>query len=266
MQVATASEPGSPDKPNEDGVVVTANMTAVLDGATVRTETGCIHGVPWFVENVAGSLAKNKDLSPAQALAAAITETAQAHSNVCDLSHPGTPAAAVAIVQANGDHVRYLVLGDITIVIEESDGLRIITDDRVNATAIAERAAADALPNGSPEKTEALVRMKHAEQAARNAPGGYWVAAADPAVVSHALTGELRTKTLRRLALMTDGATRAVNTFKLYTWSDLLRELATTGPAELISQVRAAEDADATGTCHPRNKIHDDATIAVVQF
>jgi hypothetical protein len=185
---------------------------------------------------------------------------------VCDLSHPGTPAAAVAIVQANDDHIRYLVLGDITIVIEESDGLRIITDDRVNATAIAERATADALPNGSPEKAEALVRMKHAEQAARNVPGGYWVAAADPAVVGHALTGEIETKTLRRLAVLSDGATRAVSTFKLYNWLDLLRELAATGPAELISQVRAAEDADSTGVWHPRNKIHDDATVAMIQF
>ena len=51
MQVAAASEPGSPDKPNEDGIVVTADMAAILDGATVRTDTGCIHGVPWFVGN-----------------------------------------------------------------------------------------------------------------------------------------------------------------------------------------------------------------------
>lgn len=111
MQVATASGPGSPDKPNEDGLVVTANMTAVLDGATVRTDAGCIHGVPWFVENLAGSLAKNKDLPPAEALAAAIR-----HRGTCDLDHPGTPAAAVAIVQAHDGYLRYLVLGDGTVV------------------------------------------------------------------------------------------------------------------------------------------------------
>jgi hypothetical protein len=266
VQVATACEPGSPDKPNEDGVVVTANMTAVLDGATVRTDTGCIHGVPWFVENIAASLAKHKDMPPGDALAAAIAETAQAHRGMCDLDHPGTPAAAVAIVQVHDDYLRYLVLGDVTIVIEENDGLRIITDDRVDATATAERAAVDALPTGSAEKTDALILMKHAELAARNVPGGYWVAAADPAVVSNALTGEIPTKTIRRLAVLTDGATRAVTTFKLYNWPDLLGALTLAGPSELIKQIRAAESTDAAGAWHPRNKIHDDATAVLIQL
>lgn len=148
---------------------------------------------------------------------------------------------------------------------KENDGLRIVTDDRVNATATAERSAADALPNGSFEKADALVRMKHAELAARNVPGGYWVAAADPAVVSYALAGEALTKTIRRLAVLTDGATRA-RQYKLYNWSDLLWSLTFNGPSELIRQIRIAENADAAGISHPRNKIHDDATVALIQF
>jgi hypothetical protein len=110
MRVAAASEPGSPDKPNEDGVVVTAHMATVLDGATVRTGTGCIHSVPWFVENLAGSLVRHQEISPVNALTAAITETAAAHRDTCDLNHPGTPSAALAIAQAHGDSLRYLVL------------------------------------------------------------------------------------------------------------------------------------------------------------
>jgi hypothetical protein len=152
------------------------------------------------------------------------------------------------------------------IVAEENDGLRIIADNRVDATAIAERVAADALPTGSPEKAEALIRMKHAELAARNVAGGYWDAAADPTAASQALIGEIPTKEIRRLAVLTDGATRAVSTFKLHSWSDLLWALTTVGPSELIRQVRAAESSDATGTWHPRNKTHDDATVALIQF
>jgi hypothetical protein len=107
MQVAAASEPGSPDKPNEDGVVVTAHMAAILDGATIRTDTECVHSVPWFVENLAGSLAEHRDISPADALRAAVTATAAAHSHTCDLNHPGTPSAALAIVQVHDDSLRY---------------------------------------------------------------------------------------------------------------------------------------------------------------
>jgi hypothetical protein len=241
-------------------------MLAVLDGATVRTATGCIHGLPWYVASLAGSLAKNKELAPAEALAAAIAETAAAHQDTCDLKHPATPSAALAIVQVHGEFLRYLVLGDVTIVMETNDGLRIVSDNRVNATATAEREAADALPAGSPEKAEALVRMKHAELAARNVPGGFWVAAADPSVVSQALTGEIPLKTIRRAVLLTDGAARAVIPFRIYDWPGLLSAVTTGGPKELIEQVRAAEDADASGVRQPRNKIHDDATVAVVQF
>jgi hypothetical protein len=264
VQVAAASELGSPGKPNEDGVVVTTDMAAVLDGATVRTETGCIHGVPWFVENLAGSLVKHEEVSPANALTAAIIETAAVHRDTCNLNHPGTPSAALAIAQARDDSLRYLVLGDVTLAIETTDGLRIITDNRVDSTATAERAAADALPTGSPEKAEALIRMKHAELAARNVPGGFWVAAADPAVVSHSLTGEIPLRTIHRVILLTDGAARAVRPFKLYDWPGIFSAVANEGPGGLIKQVRIAEDADPTGSQHPRNKIHDDATVAVI--
>jgi hypothetical protein len=241
-------------------------MVTVLDGATVRTATGCIHGVSWFVKTLAGSLAKNKDLPPSEALGQAIAETAAAHRDTCDLQHPATPSAALAIVQARSDSLRYLVLGDVTLVIETNDGLQIITDNRVNATATEERQAVDALPQDSPEKAEALIRMKHAELAARNVPGGFWVAAADPSVVSQALAGELSLKTLHRVALLTDGAVRAVIPFRIYDWPDLLSALTASGPEKLIKQVRQAEDADPTGLLQPPNKVHDDATVAVVEF
>lgn len=267
MQVAAASEPGSPDKPNEDGIVITADMTAVLDGATVRTDTGCIHGVPWFVENLSGSLVRHEGaISPADALAAAIEETAAAHRDTCDLNHPGTPSAALAIAQARNGFLRYLVLGDVTLAIETTDGLRIISDNRVDSTARAERAVADALPDGSPEKTEALIRMKHAELAARNVPGGFWVAAADPAAATHSLTGEIPLRAICQIILLTDGAARAVKPFMLHDWPGIFSVVVREGPAGLIKQVRIAEDADPAANLHPRNKIHDDATVAAVTF
>jgi hypothetical protein len=102
---------------------------------------------------LAGSLVKHQEISPVDALTAAITETAAAHRDTCDLNHPGTPSAALAIAQAYGNSLRYLVLGDVTLAIETTDGVRIITDNRVDSTATAERAAADTLPAGAPQIT-----------------------------------------------------------------------------------------------------------------
>ena len=65
------------------------------------------------------------------------------------------------------------------------------------------------------------------------------------------------------MVLLTDGAARAVTTFRIYDWPDLFAALRTDGPAAVIKQVREAENADPDGAARPRNKIHDDATIAV---
>jgi Protein phosphatase 2C len=266
VQVTVSSQPGSPQAPNEDAYFISAdtNTVAIFDGATTRTDTGCIHGVAWFVHSLADSLGGRASLTPAKALTAAISHTARQHQHTCDLTHPGTPSAAVAILQARRKTLRYLMLGDVTIVLDLGHGIRVLTDNRVNATARAERRAADDLPSGSPEKTRALVRMKQAELAARNVTGGYWLAAADPSVITYALTGDVPRQNLHQAALLSDGATRAIDPFGLCDWRGLLTILTAAGPDELIRQVRAAENTDPAGIRWPRNKIHDDATALLI--
>ncbi len=267
MQVTASSEPGSSQAPNEDAYFVSAdtNTVAIFDGATARTDTGCIHGVAWFVHSLTETLGDHAGLTPAKALTAAISDTAARHRHTCDLTHPGTPSAAVAIVQARRKALRYLMLGDVTVVLDLGHGIRVLTDNRVNATARAERRAADHLPSGSPEKARALVRMKQAELATRNVAGGYWLAAADPIVVTHALTGDVPRQHVQQAALLSDGATRAIDPFNLCDWRGLVTILAEAGPGELIRRVRAAEAADPAGTRWPRNKIYDDATALLIQ-
>ncbi|HLQ57083.1 MAG TPA: hypothetical protein VK162_22780 [Streptosporangiaceae bacterium] len=109
------------------------------------------------------------------------------------------------------------------------------------------------------------MRMKQAELTIRNVAGGYWLAAADPAIVTHAITGDVPRQHVQRAALLSDGAARAVDPFKLCDWQGLLAVLAAAGPSELIRQVRAAETTDPAGIRWPRNKIHDDATAILIQ-
>ncbi|WP_213457267.1 hypothetical protein [Rhizomonospora bruguierae] len=260
MRTQVATDAGSTDVPSEDRAVVGPNLWVVLDGATVRTETGCIHGVAWYADHLAAAIVDNASLDPTAALAAAIRQTSDKHRTTCELSHPGTPSAAVAIMQVGDGRLRYLVLGDVTIVLDLGDEEFVVTDDRVSRTAVAERAAADALVAGSPEKVAALVRMKHTELAARNVPGGYWIAASDPTAAEHALTGEASLTRVRRVAILTDGSTRIVDPFKQYDWRDVLDLLETAGPTALITEVRATEATDPNGTRWPRNKLSDDAT------
>ncbi|GAA2188058.1 hypothetical protein GCM10009848_27610 [Micromonospora lupini] len=153
-----------------------------------------------------------------------------------------------------------MLYGQVSQPVDTVDGIKVITIDRVDKTARAERDEADRHPFGSAEKQAALLRMKHAELAARNQPGGYWVAAADPFAARHAITGEVPLDSVRRVAVLTDGAARLVALFGLLDWPDVLDVLAQDGPTELISRVRAIEAADPSCMKWARNKRSDDAT------
>ncbi|WP_207921580.1 hypothetical protein [Micromonospora sp. KC721] len=105
--------------------------------------------------------------------------------------------------------------------------------------------------------------MKHAELAARNVPGGYWIAEADPKVVEHALAGSCEVGEQTSVAILSDGAARAV-TLGLLSWPDTMKLLRTEGPTELIALVRQAEAEDPHATRWRRNKRSDDATAVYV--
>jgi hypothetical protein len=262
LRVAIASRPADPATPNEDWALAGQHLTVVLDGQTARTATGCRHGLSWFAATLGGAittLAADHTRPLDAVLAGAIERTAGRHPE-CDLSHPATPSATVAIVRFGQHAVEYLILGDTTVLIDTAGELRVLTDGRIEAAATAERRAADRHPIGSPEKQAALLRMKHAELALRNHPDGFWVAATDPAAAGHALTGELPRAGVRRVAVLSDGAARIVAPFGQLDWPGVLDLLGSSGPDELIERVRATEAGDGAGTRWPRNKSSDDAT------
>jgi hypothetical protein len=63
------------------------------------------------------------------------------------------------------------------------------------------------------------------------------------------------------VALLSDGATRITDLYGVLTWSTVIDVIRDHGPAALISQVRAVEDADPDGQRWPRDKPRDDATV-----
>jgi hypothetical protein len=263
VRVSACSEPARTGGANEDWVAAAPGLIVVIDGTTVRTKTGCKHGAAWYATQLGSALstlASNRDMSLPTALRAAIQYTADQHRE-CDLTHPGTPSAAVAALRSSGGDLEYLVLGDITVVLDSEDRLEVVVDDRVRATVRSERDTVDRHLIGSPEKQSALLRMKNAELAVRNQPGGYWVAAADASGVTQALTGKVALNGLRRIAVLSDGAARIVVLYGLVDWAGLLDVLDETGPDDVVRRVRAIEAADPEGRRWPRNKRSDDATI-----
>jgi hypothetical protein len=225
-RVVIASEPGSPDWPNEDFAAAAPGAAVLLDGSTTIPRgagTGCVHGVAWYARALGTALLAEITATPPaplrDGLADAIAVVRDRHAGTCDLSHPETPAATVTAWRAGPGGISYLALSDSSLV-------------------------ADYGPGRPP------VVITSAARAAR----------ADPAAASAATAGVLDPAGLRGVALLSDGATRVADEFGLLGWPALLDEVRA-DPAGLIRSVRAAEAADPDAARWPRLKLSDDATV-----
>lgn len=270
MNIAFETTGGSTERPNEDWVTATPTAVVVLDGVTAPRgiETGCHHGVSWYVSQLGKYLIAylDNDGTIADALAAAIRRVSELHDDTCDITAPGTPAAAVAVLRARDAAVEYLVLADASIVLDTTHGIVEVSDHRVESAVpdLVARTREDLI--GTPEHQAAVAQMSMKQLERRNTPGGYWVAATDPAAASHAIAGALPLDTVTQVAVLTDGASRAVDTFHEMDWPECLTFLQEHGPRGLIAYVRSIEDSDPQGRKWPRFKKSDDATVALVRI
>ncbi|SHK77796.1 protein phosphatase 2C domain-containing protein [Actinacidiphila paucisporea] len=256
MRIETATAPGVPGAPNEDFAAVAlpagghGGALVLLDGVTPPPGNGdCVHSVPWFTSRLGGALLEQSLSRPdgtlADCLSAAIALTAEAHRGTCDLSHPLTPQATVVAVRWGADEVEHLVLSDSALLLEGPDGaVTAVLDDRIDRL----RAAGTRVGP------------------LRNLPGGFFTAAADPAVAAKAVTGRVPVASLRAFAALTDGAARGVEVFGSDDWASTFALLRKAGPQALLTRVRDQELADPAGAAVPRGKPFDDATAVLVEL
>ncbi|MEV7398957.1 hypothetical protein AB0N93_00930 [Streptomyces sp. NPDC091267] len=261
MRIELATSAGAPERPNEDWAASVLPASGqggglvLLDGVTPpQGDDGCVHTVPWFTARLGGSLVElsgsRRDLTLQEILAESIRRTADTHRSLCDLSHVRTPQATVVVVRWDAAEVEHLVLSDSVLLLEAPGGaVRAVLDDRL-----------DRLPPGS------LASDAIADTQVRNKEGGFFTAAADPAVAERAVTGRTPRAEVRALAAMTDGASRWTEMFGEGDWAACFGVLHKEGPQGLIDRVRALEDADTDRTRLRRSKTHDDATAVYAQL
>lgn len=260
MRFELATAPGDPERPNEDWACVAlpaagqGGALVLLDGVTPPAgDYGCVHSVPWFTARLGGALlelsASRRDLPLAEVLAEAIRRTADAHRDTCDLSHVRTPQATVVLARWGTDEIEHLVLSDSALLLESPDGsVRAVLDDRL-----------DRVP---PDVLASLV----ATDALRNAEGGFFTAAADPAVSGLAVTGVTARADLRALAALSDGASRWVDMFGEGDWGECVGVLRKEGAQGLLDRVRALERGGTASPLVRRWKRHDDAAVVYVEL
>ena len=226
MRVALATDPGTPGWPNEDFAAVAPGAAVLLDGCTTTprgAETGCVHGVAWYARTLG------------TAFLAAIT---------ADPPAPLDVALAGAISEVRSGHQA--------------------TCDLANprtpaATVIAVRAGQAGFE---------MLALSDSSIVADYGDGRdpvvltdtHGAASVDPDAAGQARTTVLPGDGLHGIALLSDGATRITEVYRLIGWPDLVAVIRGEGPAGLIRQVRAAEASDPDGVRWPRSKARDDAT------
>ncbi|MET9135092.1 hypothetical protein [Streptomyces antibioticus] len=268
MRVAIDTQPGGAG-PNEDWVAGTPTLAIVLDGlSTAGLDTGCRHGVPWYVAHLGSQLVgalANPDTSLTAGLAGALERVAALHPE-CDLGNPGTPSATVAILRERPGFLDHLVLADSPVVLEGIGGFTVHTDLRVDGVLPELRVEVEQYETHTAEHREALRRLVTEQRLTRNTPSGYWVAASDSEAAAHALVGSTPTEDVQAAAVLSDGASRLVTEYGMATWSEVFAALRAGGPQELIATVRKVEATDPTGRRWPRYKSGDDAAVAFCQW
>jgi hypothetical protein len=158
--------------------------------------------------------------------------------------------------------LQYLVLAESVLLLDRASGDPLaITDDRGAELVRAYRVTMDAQAPGSASYESARRRYLEGLRAFRNKPGGYWRAAADPVAATHAVTGYRRLGEVRGLTLLSDGAARIANAFRLAGWPEVIALLDSYGPEELVRRVREAEESDQDCSRWPRLRAADDATV-----
>ena len=265
MRVLLASEPGSADRPNEDFAAAVPGAAVLLDGAGFPSawKTGCVHGTAWYARTLGGLLAagaSDNTVPLPEVLGRGIEQVRAMHAGTCDLRNPATPQATVIMARRAREMLEYLVLCDSVLLLQVGNGpARPVTDHRLDT--IASRLRAECGVTAETRRDDPARRASSERiEAARNQPGGFWLAAADPAAASQAITGTEPVADLAAAALLSDGVTRLADRYHLATWDQLTAILADEGPTGLIRRVRKAESTDPHGARWPRGKICDDAT------
>ncbi len=268
VKAVMATSPGHLCRPNEDFVGAVPEIVVLLDGAGIPgTEEVCCHGVSWYSRTLGGtllaSMAREGRTDPVQALADGIDRVAAQHRHTCDIAHPNSPQASVAMIKFEDDRADYLVLADAFVVLDRVDGgSQAITDPREVMVRRECASPLHGLAVGTVEYQEARLSAVESLRARRNQPGGYWIAKDDPHAAAQAVTGSTPLADLNGAALLSNGASRIVDPYLLAEWPAVMEALRTSGPEVLLQGIRRAESEAGAGVALPGYQSPDDATAA----
>ena len=255
----SVAERGGSGGPTQDRVFTTPNAVIVLDGAS-DPDSGSRNG-GWLAEVLGNEIALRLTRTPGDDLVHVVEQSIRAVVGVYGLMPCRSPSTTVSIVRWTSDLVHALVLGDSPVVVQTTDAqLHTVRDDRL--AQVGARRMNGFLPD-HPDEWRQLVA---AQRAARNRPGGYWIAEAVPDAAAHAVQRQWPRDGVAAVLVVTDGVSVGLDAYGIpEDWATAMF-IANRDPRELLDLVHSAEESDPDGQRWPRAKRHDDKVAAISRF
>ncbi|KQZ95622.1 hypothetical protein ASD74_12485 [Rhizobium sp. Root564] len=280
--IDSISDPGKPERANEDRLAWNASSAFVVDGATGLGDqqfmTGFGSDAAWIAEFAAKRLMS--EVTPEADFADIIRRISQDarisfEALAGDQPRYAWPVAALAGLRVTPNGMQFAGLGDSVAYILHDDGreesLMALPDafEREQAAASAHIArlggiGAAGMATSDP-KTLADLRRNRERQ--NTADGTVWSLSLVPETADHIAAATIDIACGATAIICSDGLADLVSLYGQYTPSSLIRRAVTAGLPSLIKELRQLErEIDPEGLRYPRLKQSDDTTAILCRI
>lgn len=267
-------------KVNEDITYADEDMAWVLDGATGLIEknlTSSESDARWFVNEWDKYLKdnlKDKCRTIREIVLEGIGIIRERFYKECGLDYIEEikrPSASISIVRKNGEIIEYFMLGDCTLLIKDIyNNVSKIKDkslEKFDNRAISEMIKVRDENNISWIEARKIIKPILIEnRLLKNTQDGYWILEFDKEAVNHCIEGRLVANEIKNLALMSDGFSAIIDTYKYCNEDELIERLIKLGVENTYELIREIEEEDKDILKYYRLKKGDDSSIVFIKY
>lgn len=265
------------NKINEDIVYVTDTYGWVIDGATGlnnKNLTGSISDAHWFVNEWTNYLKENisdNGTSIKEIIFKGIDYISNKFYQITTSKYfdkVDFPSASIVVIRINNNKIEYFLLGDCTLVVQNSDGKSLFIKqnllDKLENKAKIEMAKL--MFNKGMNFVEARqginsLLVKH--RLLKNTPDGYWILEFDKNAVENSLCGCLDFSEYKKALLMSDGFSAIFDNYNYVDGNNIISIVENQGLQQIYRVIRFIEEEDSDILNFPRFKKSDDASAVI---
>lgn len=263
---------------NEDIVRVCKYGAWILDGSTglnkknlISKESDAKWYVSWWDKYLYENI--NKDKSLKTIVCEGIENIKQEYLSTLagiKLEKLDMPSASVAIVKFYKDKVEYFLLGDCTIVINDTNENIILKDDGVckfDNMIFEKMKKLNKNKNLSvKDKKDILLPYIIENRLKKNSEEGYWILEFDELAVEKSMHDYISINDELKLIISSDGFSCAYDRYNIFSVENIIQIVEENGIEYVNDKVRKLEHEDKNGLIFPRFKESDDSSCAYLHI